>query len=235
MANEIKTRSGLTPDETGLPYSITTSKVEEYLQRKVNTISSGIANTTGEAEKNVSIRIYTTEAGRNFLPFIIVLPLDVLADNPNKKKHTGEHPMFNPKDTDRTVHLRKEYYELFKAYIYNKEDQGAFFSDDWRRARGVARDTSQVLASTRLPKIVSLNNGRLQVVTLLLDPLKVFHDMLESTDDNRRDFRVDIEDWRKIDEGEYRYDVKRRLFKKGGKKYRDTVAEELNRKMRGRK
>jgi hypothetical protein len=73
------------------------------------------------------------------------------------------------------------------------------------------------------------------MVTVMLDPLRVFHDMLVMQGDNNRDFRIEISGWQKIRTGEFRFDIKRMTYrKKNNKKYQETFVDELNRKMRGR-
>lgn len=232
MASElINTRSGLTPNENGLPFTITTTDVENYLQRKMNIINSSMAQAGNP--KNIDVRVYTTEAGTKFVPFVVILPLDVLQNNKNKRN--DEPDIFNPKSEDKSANLLEPYYNLLKSYVYNKDDENAFFAEDWRRARGVSRDTSPSLKMMRTPKVTSMDGGRVQVVSVMIDPLRIFHDMLIMTDDNRRDFKIEISGWQKIRTGEFRYDVKRMMYSKNKKKYKDTFAEELNRKMRGRR
>ena len=229
--NELVTRAGLNPNETELPYSITTTMVEKYLQNKIDVVMNRSANNGGQSEK-IELRLYTTEAGKAFLPFVVVLPMEALEDR--KKKNKKPMPsIFDTKDTDGSANLKPELYKLLSAYTYNKEDETAFFSDDWRRARRVNRETSPVLKNLRTPKVTSMENGKLRVVSFMIDPIRVFHDMLIIPTDNRS-FRVEVTGWQKIQTGEYRYDLKRVINKgKNGKKYRDTLADELNRKMRG--
>lgn len=233
MASEIRTRSGVTPNEQALPYSITTSKVESYLQDKIDVVVNRMAKENGGKVEDISIRVYTTEAGKAFLPFVVILPMDVLQQRNKQKKKMAS--IFDTKSEDGTAAMKTEFYELFKSYVYNKDDEAAFFSDEWRRLRHVSRETSPVLKSLRTPKVNKMDNGHLQVVSFMIDPIRVFHDMLAS-DDDRRNFKVDVVNWQKIQTGEYRYDLKRVINKgKNKQKYKDTLAAELNRKMLGRR
>ena len=224
--NELITRAGLAPNERELPYSITTSDVESYLQGKIDIV----ANRDGGS--GVNVRVYTTEPSKTFLPFVVLLPLDVL-ESEGKKNKNQVPSIFNTSDDTGSANLKKPYYDVFSPYIYNKRDEGAFFADDWRRRCNISRETSPVLKSLRTPKVSSMENGNIRVVSFMIDPLRVFHDMLTIQNDNRS-FKVAITGTQKIQTGEYRYDISRIVTKgKGGKKYRDTLANELNRKMRG--
>lgn len=230
--NMWKTRSGISPDERELPYSITTHDVEEYLQKKVNTVLNRIAQQNGKGSnaEQIDVKVYTTEAGRDFLPFVVILPTDVL-ETKDRQKRKDTPSIFNTKDTDGTASMRTEFFNLFKCYVFGKEDETAFFSEDWRRARHVNRETSPVLKSMRTPKVTSMEGGRLQVVSFIIDPLRVFHDMLTINDDPRS-FKVEIKGWQKMQTGVYRYDLNRVISKGKNKKYRDTVVQELNRRMK---
>lgn len=230
--NELTTRSGKSPDRDKLPYSFTTTEVESYFQDKVNVVLHRMAKDNPDYPlKDVEVRIYTTEAGKNFLPFVIVLPTDVL--NRKRGKNSDVDPIFNQSSEDGSANLRPEFYNFFKSYVYTKDDEAAFFSDDWRRARRVDRSTSSFLKQFRTPKVTTIDNNKVQVVAFMLDPLRVFHDMLTIEGDNRS-FKVDISSWQKIQSGEFRYDLKRLISKgKHGKKNGHNIADELNRKFRG--
>lgn len=229
-SQDLTTRSGITPDEKKLPYSIMTSDVEEYLQKKIDTMLNRAANQNKDVDKDIEIRVYTTEAGKSFLPFVVILPISVLEDR--RKQYKQNMPsIFDTKEYDGTANLRKEIYNVLSAYTFNKQDRELFKSDSWRREHGVNREATTVLLSLTTPKVVSMD-GNLKVVELMIDPIRVFHDMLKINND-QRNFTVKIEEWQKIQTGEFRYDIKRIINKGKGKKYKNTIAEELNRKMRG--
>lgn len=224
---KLSTRAGLVPNERELPYSITTSDVESYLQSKIDVVNANEGS-------NITVRVYTTEVSRSFLPFVVVLPLDVIADGSEKKSNSNVSSLFvDNNDDSKRVDLKESIYSIFSPFIYNKNDENMFFSDSWRREHDISRDKSPVLKSQRVAKVNSLENGRLKVVTFMIDPLRVFHDMLIIPSDNRQ-FTIRIDDWQKIQTGEFRFDLVRNISKgKQGKKYKNTVAEELNRVMRG--
>ena len=223
--SEIKTRAGVIPDENGMPFSITTEAVEKYIQKKVDTVMQKAG------KDSFSVRVITTEAGRNFLPFMVLLPMEAVE---SKKKNSSDiDAIFNPKDNDRTVKLQPEIFKLFQAYCYDPKDSQAFDSDEWRRSRRVARGTANVLKRSRLPRITSLNGGKMKVCMFLLDPLRVFHDMLVDANNPQKQFTVTIEDWKKRSDGNYNYKLTRSTNNSGKKRYNDTLAAELNRKMRG--
>ena len=230
-SNEIyKTRAGIQPSEQELPFSITTVDVEQYMQRKLNAVVNGMRKNGIYNGEDIEVKVITVEMGSKFIPFTVVLPMNVLKD---KKRHPKEElGIFNPKDSDATVTIYEPIMRMFSSYVFDKADGEAFFSSDWRRARGVSTTISAVLKRNRLPRIQKLNNGSMERVTFLIDPIRVFHDMLVM-DDNGTNFRIEIDNWQKIRSGEFRYDMKRVVNKKKGKKGGNSFADELNRKMRG--
>lgn len=227
--NDIRTKAGIRPDENELPFTISTSQVEEYLQKKVD----AVANKIGDGEVNVSV--YSTEAGKAFIPFMVTLPTKVMKDG-KKSGDTKNIPSIflggESQGTEVNANMRPEYFAVFSPYTYSKTDEQAFFSEDWRRARKVNRGSSVILKNYRTPKISKLqSNGGERVVLLMIDPLRVFHDMLTIPDDNRQ-FKPEITGLRKQKDGEYMYQMRRVLNKNNKKKYKYTIMDELNRKLR---
>ena len=178
---QFKTKSGLKPDDNGLPFSISTSQVETYLQQRVDVV-------TEHAKTNkVEIKVYTTEPGKLFAPFVVVLPTSVLQDR-NQSSEDDEPSIFTPNKSSRKLRLRPELYHLFKLYIYDEYDEKAFFSNEWKNKLGVRSDASAALKRLRVPALNK--SGDTEVVMFLLDPLRIFHDMLKM-DDNRQ-YRISI-------------------------------------------
>lgn len=231
-SNEIyKTRAGIMPSEKELPFSITTTDVEQYIQRKLNVVVNGMRQNGIYKGEDIEVKVITVEMGSNFIPFTVVLPMNVLKERVRRPKE--ELSIFNPKDSDSTVTLYEPIARMFSSYTFDKADGEAFFSSDWRRARGVSTNTSSILKHNRLPRIQKLNNGSMERVTFLIDPIRIFHDMLVM-DTNNTNFKIEIKDWQKIRSGEFRYDMKRVLNTKKNKKGGgNSFADELNRKMRG--
>ena len=109
--NNLTTRSGLNPNESKLPYSITTSDVEAYLQKKIDTMLNKVATQTNTQPEKIDVRVYTTEAGKSFLPFVVILPLEVL-ESGRSKKQKQMPSIFDTKETDGTAKIKKEIYEV---------------------------------------------------------------------------------------------------------------------------
>lgn len=226
-----KTRAGITPSEQELPFSVTTSQVEEYLQRKLNVVVNGMRQNGFYHGEDIDVRVITVELGSKFIPFTVVLPMNVLKDKRKQRRNNDEPSVFNPKDSDGTVAIHDSIAKMFSSYTYDKSDGEAFFSADWRRARGVSTTTSALLKRNRVPRVQKFG-GNMEMVTFLIDPIRVFHDML-MMDNNNANFMIEIDNWQKLRSGEFRYDMRRVVRKKKGKKGGNDIADEINRRMRG--
>ncbi len=228
MANEMyKTRAGINPSDNALPFSVTTREVEDYLQKRVDAM---VKASNGKVEK-VDIKIYSTESGKKFIPFVVVLPLTVLKRRPTEDNDVEY--IFNQKNDDRNVEIKDEYYQFFRTYVYNADDEKSFFSDNWRHLTQVSRDTSPTLKNLRTPKVMTYSGTK--VVLFMVDPLRVFYDMVTREDDKRQ-FSIDIKNFKKIETGNFRYDFNRVINNSKNKKgYNATLINELNSRMRGRR
>lgn len=226
MAKDIRTRSGLNPDrDDTLSYSIETRKVEEFLQNKLDILSK--KSGTGD----IDIRVLTTEAGEKFIPFMIVLPSEVQKDY--KKKQEKMPEVFrNYEDNSDVIRLQDHVYAFLQQYAYTKRDSKMFDSQSFRQQMRIYRRSATTLKSLITPKRMKLNGHNDTKVIMLLDPIKVFYDMLGSEDDTRP-YHVEITGWKKIETGKFRYDVDRVINRGKKKNYKDTVANELNNYLRG--
>lgn len=225
---DIKTRSGLKSTQKEIPYVISTSEAEEYLQGKINIAMKG--------NDEVSVNLLTLQAGNKFAPFIAYFPESVCKREKNYNNR-NELSVFSGNSSNK-IDLDDRIYAVIRPYIYNKDDENAFFSNEWRRRCGVPASNSAMLKSCRKPHISKFNNGKLTVVGVLIDPVRLFHDML--TSDNfeeakRERFYVYIDGITKVSNSQFSYKVTRERANTGSKKNKnitDVLSAELARKMR---
>ena len=239
MANSIVTRSGKSPDDEKLPFSFSTTEIEAYLQKKLDVALAGVAKANNTTPDKIEARLYTTEAGKpddkgfGFLPIMVILPLDALEDRRSAKKNQKIESIFDTKSEDGTANLKRPVYEVLSAYTFDKYDAGSFKSNAWQREHHVSHETAQYLLSMRTPKVIRMNGGKTQVIGILIDPVRILHDMVKIEGDNRN-YHVSLYKYKKYHTGEYLYILDRVVNKsKNNKKYESTFADELNRKMRG--
>lgn len=230
MVNVINTRAGISPSvNKSLPFSVTTSEVEEYLQKRVDAV---VKASNGKVER-YEVSVFSTESGTYFIPFVVVLPEKVLIGQSRQK--TDMESIIDANNNDDKISIDPAYYKIFSPYRYNDHDEGQFFSDAWRRDNGVNKSTSYMLKRMRTPKIMKSNAMNSNAVVFMIDPVRVFYDMVVS-DTDRRNFHIKITGLKRMESGKYRYDFKREIVdSKKNKKYNKTFADELNYRMKGRR
>jgi hypothetical protein len=233
MANE--NRAKIMPNTKEVPFTITTPQVETYLQDKFAVVAKGMGVEAPE------VAVVTLDAGRRFKPFLIAISTNILEnyenDNSNNKRNERELDMFHPQENSReTVRLKDPYHKLLRLYTYDKEDGHTFDKNLWRNPMGVKPDAVGILKSLRVPSVSRYANGSIERVTALIDPVRVFHDML-TVESDRRNFFIDIKETSEIRTGEWKYEVLRSVHgsKKGGSDSTTEIAIELNRKLRSRR
>jgi hypothetical protein len=231
----IKTRSGLTPDMNKLFIDISTEHVERYLQKKFDAVSAKL-RASGVDAPNIDVHVDSGEASRKFVPLAITLSLDVIEDKRAKEKgknNRDELPMFNPtRNTGNYANISAPYWKILEAYQYDKKDRTLFQSSAWCRQKEVSRESSRNLVMLSVPRIHQVDKDT-KVVLMLLDPVRIFYDMLVDTEHTGRKFMVEIKKLKKQETGEFIYTVFRYTDKSKKSKKNFNLAEELNRKIRG--
>ena len=231
-SNQRNTRSGITPDEKKLPFTISTTDAENYLQNVCDTMLYQYGEKTGIKQPKIEVRLYSSNVSEKYVPFVGLFPLSVVEGNEENEESQVVDDFFNVKQEDGTCRLKSFYYSMLTPFTFNSADKQMFTSDAWRHSLSVARDQGNLLRSLVEPKIATLEHGRLRMVEILIDPIRVFYEMLSIKGDNRP-YYVDVTSIQRIRTGEYRYHVRRCLKNKKNKQYEKTLAEELNQMMKG--
>lgn len=238
---DMETRSGLKPVNSGdVPFEITTEQAEDFIQKKFNAITRQ-ARDNGENIEDVKVTLTTLLTGKAFAPFLIVLPTSILKSNNNNKKNRNgkkeELSIFNPVETSAKPYIHDGLHMQLQCYEYTTDDRRVFFDRNWKNALGVTQRDSDFLRYNSTLRIQKLNRGREEFITVLLDPLKVFSDMLENPNNPGKNFSVVIDEFVKVAGGMYKYHVVRvpksgKNKKKGQKSNRERIAFELQNRMR---
>lgn len=218
------TKAGLFPSKKKLPYEVTTQGAQDYIIKQLG----GVATTAGMNDFNYrDVQVISIDASKAFAPFLLILPST--AEKPRKNAGGNMDPFFDSKGEDRTVILREPIFNYVRCFIYTKNDINAFFSDDWRRRTGVSREMAAKLKEMNIPKKVK--GGKSTCICVLIDPMRVFHDMLTMKNDNRM-FRTNIPELKKIGRGSYEYNIIRELVTNNSNKGKDSIMDLINSKMR---
>lgn len=185
-------------------------------------------------QDDVNIILVTTRMSKKFLPFYIFLPTNVLIRS--GKKIENEASIFSPDNEDKTASLKNEFYHWIRPLLYPRKEIESFFIPTFRNEMDLTLKKCHEIKQNSVPRIQRFNRGETEYVAAILDPIRVFHQMLESTNE-KDNFRVMIDSSHieKIRGGNYRYDISRVKCKNKNKKNRNAsngeqLAYELSRR-----
>lgn len=204
----LNVRAAKNPSKKELRYEFTTTEVKNYLQEKFNAIEKAL-NASGNKAPHVDIGLISADIGVGFQPFCIVLP-DLVLD---KKNSNDSIPSCFQIDESDGVKIKPHYYKLLQAYAYSDRDRAAMMSGEWRNARGIKnKNVAQGFMTYTKAKIeTSGGRGNNNTVILMLDPVRVFHDMLTDADNVGQRFKVVDIDTKSINDEVFLYTMTREV------------------------
>ena len=220
-------RSSLRELDDEKVYRISTDQAKKYLQTKFDMIGKSL-KARGVQFPDMKLVMYNQEIGKQFLPFILILPIEALE---NKEVEENIPSIFRADDEDRSVRLRKPIFDVLRNYTFNKDDKNAFRSPVWKREMKINGRVIGTLIKYSTPKIENFNRAGKKIV-VFVNPIRLFHDMLVDESNNQQRFSVNIESWDKIEDGSYNFKVVRKINKEKGEN-RNTVYAQMLRKING--
>lgn len=225
------TKGGLTPDQNQLPFSITTTVVENYLNKKLE----AAYHASGETGAPAEVKIISKEYGKNFAPFVIVIPERYLISRGGHNNKSGNIPdLFNANTQNGGKSNYKidniAYSAIINPYKFDEDDMNAFMSDNWRHMTCVSRESANALRNYCKLRVAKFDNGRSRMGYMLIDPIRIFYDILKINGDNR-EFSVFVKGFNKQKEGGFNYNVVRVINSKNKQK-NNSLINDLNRLLR---
>ena len=196
-----------------------TSDIQNYIQGNVNTVLS-LLRKKDKAYANmhdINVKVVSWQASPNCIPFIVLLPPAVLKNVNESKNNDSNIPsiFYNLDEEDHQIMI-DELEAMFKIYAYTEEDIRALKkSEKLLNELKLSRKNAMILANMARPRFRKFRSGNSDddnsdaYVMFIIDPIRVFHDMMVDTSNLGEQFSVDITSVDKIRNGEYRFRVKR--------------------------
>ena len=224
-----ETRSGLRPDETRLPYVITPKDVQNYLQKRLDVVTNELRK-QGKECQDVKIQdLISIEASNEFIPLVIFLPETAVVKK--QKEQIKGNSIFAQSSKQPGIKLRDEIYNVLKPYVYSSKDRESFGTHLMKNTLKMSREKIYRIQEWTRPTWLKSKRSKDKNIVLLIDPIRVFHDMLKYVDaPQAKPFRINIENWKKKESGYYKYFVVREEITP--KKENKDLAIELEQKMR---
>lgn len=231
--NEIVFRAGFIKPVTDIMrVEVRTSDAQKFINDKI----SLICNQTNQ--KEFDSWLITTDLSKEFKPFILLMPTSVLKKNvtSQKQKRGGLYDMDDDDNSKKELlELKREFYMAIQPYIYSDRERQMFLSREFERDYRVSKKAMLTFVKNTKPLIYIAKAMGQPMVTIALDPIRLFHDMLTRADNPGERFQNDVISVRQAGKnGEYIYTLERRVLKQSnnGSRYNKTLADELNNKFR---
>ena len=216
-----RNRSGFAPRQSRyLIYEISTMDAKKYIQNKIDLVVKSMRQKGGYQIPNIPINLISVNTGENFKPFAISLPMSADESyyvNPEQpEEDENVNPIFMPEYDDEDCEMIKArilgpIYNALKAYKYNKADKEMISSQEFRSKHGISRNKAKNFRDFVNPRVIPIEgrSGEMQFnIILLLDPIRVFHDMLTDADNPNINFRITIEEFKEMKFGVFNHTVK---------------------------
>lgn len=219
-------------DRNDAKLTITTKDCEKFLQDNFDRVTKEIRNKGLKDEQNVKIHLSSLKFNKNsgFIPFMIIMSKDVI-----QKSETLDNvsSIFKEDEDARSCALKKPYWFQLCKYAFDNNDIGYFRSTSWRRDY---RMTSQsVNELTKLCKPIRRQNKDEDLVVMIIDPIRVMHDMLTDQGNQYQRFNVEIKKdkskWISDADGNVEYAVNRVVLKKKDQYCGESIYNQIQRQI----
>lgn len=218
MSNN-ENRTGIVPVETVEKYEITTTQVNEYLQKRLNTFTTVARNNGFECE-DIHVNVVSFEFSKKFAPFAIVLPEEAIAEKSGGKEE-GIMKIFQNEDNAELSRMTKPVWSAIASYLYTKNDKKSFVdSGNLKKTLALTSGMASQIAGLCSPRIIRVDRDH-KHITCLIDPIRIFSDMIrkdknEVNKDGAPKYMVFIDKAVKVGNGNYKYYITKEPKKRNG-------------------
>ena len=229
------TRAGLSPIITEEKFNIPTDKVGGFLQDKIakaiDVHNKSLKPGETAIGSNIGVSVYTFQASKLFYPMAAIIDREALSDPKNTMDNVNAY--FNPDSQANVVRLKPIVFKVIQPFMYNKDDVSYFMSQTFKSDRRISNRMAYNLKDLSKPRMISVS-GNGKKIMVLIDPVKVFHNMLVDPSDPNQNFFVEVpaHEVTKISEMNYRYTVTKKPNpggKKGNKKADRSIVDAITR------
>lgn len=217
-----QTRAGVLPVQQDPKFEITTQKAEEWINKRLTQVREKLEKEHNHKLPEISVVVATAQQQRStFLPFVVLLPANAeFSNSKGGKKDRVDLDIFYPEEEAKGKHIRLvDYvYMILEGYMYNKKDQELLFSQEFRKAVNLSYQDVPNLKRMAKPFYYNFKgNNKYRMIGIMLDPRRIFKDMVTYTDGKDNSFEIDITEVQKLSKRNYKYSFTRASVKYKGK------------------
>lgn len=216
---------GVDPENDEMSFKLTTDDVYKFLDERLGILLEKL-RTTGKYNLPDSLsdfKVISIKAGKKYAPLILFLPTSLSEKEARKgKKNSNDDSVpeiYKVNENDGTQKMIYEFYQFFKMFMYTREDIDSFKSSQVRSTLGISNSLVPVLKQLSTPTIQPFGGKRGDVkstnaILLMIDPIRVFHEMLVNKTNPNEQFKIFIDHVEKIKDSSFKYEITRKRQKK---------------------
>ena len=144
---------------------------------------------------------------------------------------TKGNSVFNTNPKSHALKINNVIYNVLNPYMYNRVDRESFGTRLMKNTLKMSREKIYRIQEWSTPTVFNTKRNVPTSVVLLIDPIRIFYDMLKYVgNEPAKPFRIVVEDTKKRENGYYKYYIRREEITP--KKEKKDLAVELERRMR---
>lgn len=195
-----------------------TNQIRNHLSSKLSLLTDMVRKSYPELAgiKNIPLDIRPVPLSKSFAPINVMTTNLVLKDQFDALVNKTRLPSFLQPDDDEDMERKfiDEVQGFFGMYVYTDEEIDELYQYTKDVAKlGIDKETARVVAVSARPRLCTSSDNHNRVIprcTILIDPVKVFIELMERTD-SRLKYDVFIENCEKRKKGSYVYTVSSRV------------------------
>lgn len=174
-------RMGIKPIRTVKQYELSTYDVRDWMQKRLNSfITLGrqeqMSNDGRTDIPDIKVNVLTYAFSKKFAPFIVMLPPEALKKSGKNQRETMA--FFLPDESEELALIIPRVWDAFRSFVYTKDDRKEFLKMDGqlKHELQMSKDDCAHFTKFVVPKL--LKPGGSKVIVFLIDPIRVFSEMV---------------------------------------------------------
>lgn len=238
---ELRVACKMRPCNTIHVYNPSLADLQDSIQSRFNELTEKLRDLRDWDIDDISIDLSMANYG-GYVFFGLSLPDSVLKRN--RVRNDVEEIFTKQNGGSSSPQIIEPIYELLKTYIYTKEEQHDFNQPKMRRSLKCSPqqiDTIVSLMKPRIEKSTDNDGNSHKIIYLLINPIRVFHDMYTEVDENGKviknapPFTVTVKSFSEIRTGNYQFIIERRTVNKRRKEVGSLNIDQLIKRNMGLK
>lgn len=221
---------GVKREQADPTYGITTAMIQEYMQNRFDML---VANLRKNVEKyadlgDIKIKAATTGISNKFYPIFLIMPTEILEKHALMEDSSIPMAFYDHSDEeDETARLIPIFENFLKLYAYGESDIRMFENKEYLREINVNTNLMRRMKGFVKARMMKINKDKNHdddenrdkcYVTIMLDPIRILHDMVVDEDNPKARFKITIVEVKKFKNGLYEYRFKKKFTGRGGNK-----------------